>query len=416
MGQNTDQAVRIDIRALLEPMAEVSGKAYFNALTRIICTDLGADLAVIGRLSDDRRSVQTLSFCVDGTLQDNITYTLDGTPCGKAVVSLDRRLFVPDGLQEKFPRDDFLKDLGIVSYAGFTLVDEKGEPVGLFSALGRTPMTAGDNLLDFMEIAGPRTRIELQHDHMLDQLREALSQALLLNYSKSMFMANISHELRMPLSAIMGYAALMRDHQLDRASVKQYAAEICSTGENLLALISDILSLATMEISDELARTELFDLSDIARSGRRMMQAQAAAKKLTLLPVERVDPLMVKGDARHTKKAMMNLLTNAVRYTSLGKIEITVGTDSDGAARLSISDTGVGMTPDELEVASRPLGAFAEAYDMHQEGTGLGLPLTALLMERQHGRLEIESEKGKGTVASLVFPKELVSEDDSDFI
>ena len=416
MIRSTNQKDWVDIRALLEPVSDVSGQAYFDALTRLMCERLGARAAVVGRLSDRGDTVQTLSYFLDGRHRTETSYPVAGTPCEKALISRDGSYMVEDRAWQRFPGDAVLKDLGISGYVGYTLRNQKGEAIGLFSALSTTPISATSPLLDFMKVAAPRTRAELKHEVTLNQHKEALSQALLLNYSKSMFMANISNELRTQVSAIIGYASLIRSGTLEPDNLADYAGEIASSGEGLLALISDILSLATMEISDDLKREETFDLVTIAQAGRRLIRSQAAAKQLTLLPVERTEPLIVRGDNRHTRKALMNLLTNAVRYTSSGSIEIMVSAAPDGTARISVKDTGIGMTQAELEVASRPLTAFAEAYDIHQEGAGLGLPLTALLMERQGGRLALASEKDKGTTAHLVFPKELISDEDGDYI
>eukprot|EP00657_Telonema_sp_P-1_P007616 TRINITY_DN27658_c0_g1_i1.p1 TRINITY_DN27658_c0_g1~~TRINITY_DN27658_c0_g1_i1.p1 ORF type:complete len:166 (-),score=46.65 TRINITY_DN27658_c0_g1_i1:112-609(-) len=143
------------------------------------------------------------------------------------------------------------------------------------------------------------------------------------------------------------------------------------------------MSLAMLEISDETSKREKFDLLDIARTGRRLIQQQAASKNLTVAAATRSDALIVHGDAGHTKKALMNLLSNAVKFTSNGKIEIVVEEDESSNARLSVIDGGVGMSPGEIAKATEPLGTFTHAYDMHQEGAGLGLPITALLMQRQ---------------------------------
>jgi signal transduction histidine kinase len=112
----------------------------------------------------------------------------------------------------------------------------------------------------------------------------------------------------------------------------------------------------------------------------------------------------------------MNLLTNAVKYTSRGQVALEVSLEKDGSARLTVTDTGVGMSPEQLDEACKPLGTFTHAYDMHQEGAGLGVPITMLLMQRQGGDLIIESEPGVGTTAHLVFPAALVEDEEGDFI
>jgi len=397
----------------LDKIANLSGKAYFDALTKMLCKDLGADIAFVGLLSDNQEEVKTVSLFWDGAHMDFQAWPIKGTPCFEAVTQ-DFCLH-PEGVQSRFPKDSALGKEQIEACVGLPLLDDQGKAIGVMMAESRMKLE-DTSLFDGMRAAQCRIQVELRHYKTLDTMRETLSQALLLNYSKSMFMANISHELRTPLSAILGYASLIRDRQIEGAQIQEYAAEICASGEGLLALIGDIMSLAMLEISDDTAKSERFDLTDLARTGNRMIQHQAAQKHIKIQAASRTDPLYVEGDAGYTKKALMNMLTNAVKYTSIGHVAIAVTKREDGSAALSVIDTGIGMSDDVLTKACEPLTNFKNAYDMHQEGSGLGIPTTMVLMDRQGAKLEVESELGKGTKAHLVFPKELVIEDDDGFI
>ncbi|WP_068304386.1 GAF domain-containing sensor histidine kinase [Kordiimonas lacus] len=400
-------------QSVLDKIASLVGKAYFNALTKLLCEDMGADIAYVGLLSDDREEMKTISLYWDGAHMDFQSWPINDTPCLETV-NKDFCLHEAT-VQTRYPKDSFLKKEQIEAYVGFPLFDDQGTAIGAVVAESRMKLE-DSQLFDCLRAAQCRTQVELQHHKALDTMRETLSQSLLLNYSKSMFMANITHELRTPLSAIIGYASLIRDRQIEGPQVQEYAAEICASGEGLLTLISDIMSLAMLEISDETAKSEKFDLTDLARTGNRMIQHQAAQKHLKILAATRTEPLYVKGDAGHTKKALMNMLTNAVKYTSIGHVAIEVTKREDGSAVLSVIDTGIGMTDDILTKACEPLTNFKNAYDMHQEGSGLGIPTTMVLMDRQKARLEVESEVGKGTKAHLVFPPDLVIDDDDGFI
>ena len=400
--------------APLDSLAPLVGRAFFDALTRLLCSDFGADVAFVARYDEKRDMMKTLSFFQDGVHQNSLEYALENSPCS-GLLAGDLCLYLKD-VQSQFPSAQFLKDQGIQAYIGIPLGDGDGNVTGALAVECRHALDEGDALLSVMESLKARVGTEFLHYQNANKSREALSQALLLNYSKSMFMANISHELRTPLGAMVGYASLIRDRQIDPKAIKTYAGQICTSGEELLALIGDIMSLAMLEISEETSHREKFDLLDIARTGRRLIQQQAAGKNLTVMAATRSDALIVTGDASHTKKALMNLLTNAVKYTSRGQIRLEVTVADDGSARLSVTDTGVGMTAEQAKEACKPLGSFTQAYDMHQEGSGLGLPITSLLMQRQGGTLYIESNEGKGTTAHLVFPKELVQDEEGDFI
>jgi signal transduction histidine kinase len=403
-------------RALLQKLSDVSGSEYFQKLSEALCASLAVDIAIVGKIIDDGAKVQTLGMTWDGKPAKSITYDLTGTPCYNTV--RNNYCLHRDNVQGFYPDDQMLIDENIQGYAGYPLRDENGQTIGLIIALSRQPISVDREIFDFAKIAAARARAELQAHIAQEKLKKALNEALLLNYSKSMFMANISHELRNPLSAMIGYASLIRDRQVEKQNITEYANEICLAGEELLALISDILSLSTLEISGDTAERKEFDLTEIARTGRRLLQEQAAAKNLTLLPVLRAEPLCVIGDSKHTKKALLNLITNAVKFTSMGQIEIIVGTNDKGEAFLAVQDTGIGMDDDQIAEACRGMDSFENAYSMHKNGHGLGLPLTYLLIERQGGHIEIESKKGRdsGTIVRLIFPKENVTGEKSDFI
>jgi len=392
------------------------GLDYFRALTDALCTFHGADIAFIASIMPQGgEPVRRLLTCLDGGKRDSgANFPL--APATARHIMNTPYSFICDGARARFPHDPFLEEREIEGLAALCLSGEdRTKAGGLIVALSKTPFDGGDIMRTF-ELLASRTRAEFLHHRAEGKLKETISQALLLNYSKSMFMANISHELRAPIGSMVGYAALLRDSDIDKKTQRTYANHICTAGDSLLTLVGDIMSLAMLEISDETAKKETFNLMDIARTGRRLIEQQAATKNLTLKGTTSTDAIMVTGDAGHTKKALMNLLTNAVKYTSKGSVEIAVTTEADGSARLSVIDTGIGMTDDEIREACEPLGSFTHAYDMHQEGAKLGLPITMLLMERQGAKLVIESKKGAGTRAHLTFPAKLVKKEEGDFI
>ncbi|WP_417465762.1 ATP-binding protein [Kordiimonas sp.] len=401
--------------AALEGISHLTGKAFFQALCKLLSEQYGADIAYVSQLNDDQMTARTLAHYENGATKPAADYPLDLTPCWETANK--RGCFYGSAVRETYSADTYLEEHEIEGYIGLPLMGEDlKRSEGTLIAMSKMPIEEDGLLHQMMKLARSRTQAELIHTKHENKLKETISQALLLNYSKSMFMANIGHELRTPLGAMVGYASLIRDGQADKTTISTYANNICSSGEELLALIGDIMSLAMLEISDETSKKEKFDLLDIARTGRRLIQQQAGSKNLAVSAATRSDALIVHGDAGHTKKALMNILSNAVKYTSKGQIEIVVEADGEGNARLSVIDSGVGMSEAEIAKATEPLGTFTHAYDMHQEGAGLGLPITALLMERQGGKLLIESEKGKGTKAHLIFPRELVHEEEGDFI
>lgn len=403
-----------DLRELFVALSETSGLDYFQCLAETVCTYLDMDSAFIAVLDEAKSEMKTVGTVWNGEPADSIRYSYEGTPC--SVTLADGFCFYASDVVKAFPNDQMLIDEEIEAYIGHAIKDTTGKTIGSVVAISKTPIKEEKGMDGLPRMLIARTRAELQNYLMSEKLKETLSEALLLNYSKSMFMANISHELRNPLSAMIGYASLIRDRQVEAKDAVEYAGEICLAGEELLTLIGDILSLSSLEMSGENVERIEFDLTDIARTGRRLQQEQAAAKNLTILPVNRTEPVCVIGDPVHTKKALLNILSNAVKYTSLGEIEISVDINTEGEAVLSVRDTGVGMSAEQIEKVSAGMGNFERAYTMHQDGAELGFPLTYLLIERQGGRIEVESQPAMGTTVKLIFPKSLVVETPDDFI
>ena len=392
------------------------GLDYFRALAGSLCAETGADMALIALLdTTDGRRAKLLAGSTAGEL-----LPAGLLPLGPAFINAllnSEQMSISAGARSRVRGDAYLEANEIEAVAALRFTAGRDMPhAGAIILLSKEGFDENIDASTVLAAHSERAGVEFLHYFAEAKLKETISQALLLNYSKSMFMANISHELRTPISAMVGYAALIRDGEIDQKTLRNYANQICTSGDSLLTLIGDVMSLAMLEISDETAKREKFDLVDIARTGRRLIEQQAAGKNLTLKGTTGKDSIMVEGDAGHTKKALMNLLTNAVKYTSKGTIEIAVSIEPNGNAQLSVIDTGVGMTDTEIAEACEPLGTFTHAYDMHQEGAGLGLPITVLLMERQAAKLVIDSTKGHGTRAHLIFPPKLVLNEEGDFI
>ncbi|WP_308911614.1 sensor histidine kinase [Pseudokordiimonas caeni] len=297
-----------------------------------------------------------------------------------------------------------------------SLEDADYQPLGYIIALTAKPATH-KMLVDAVKSLGLRFIEEVRQLEQLARLELALQNERFTNQAKSIFMANISREIRNPLSAIIGYASLLKGHELPPEEIHEFALEIAQTGEQLLALISDILDLSTLDLSSGVAKQESFDLSEVARAARRIMLEQAASRHLDFPGSERGEPLWALGDMEMTRKAVLVLVSNAIKYTNKGEVRIDLEERPGGEVALIVRDTGVGMTAEELKQVTTPIGALDTAYSVHSDGSGLGLPLSFLFAERQGARIVIDSEKGVGTSAAIIFqPGKAPSSDEDSFI
>jgi PAS domain S-box-containing protein len=241
------------------------------------------------------------------------------------------------------------------------------------------------------------------HERELIEARESAENA---NLSKSHFLASMSHELRTPLNAILGFAEVIRDRHLgeDGERYVEYADGIYTSGKHLLSLIDDILDLSKIEFGRTSLHTEPVDLGALASEALEMMRGIASSKSLDLRLTAPAAPVHVAADARALRQVALNLLSNAVKFTPpQGRVEAIV--DVDGGATLTVRDTGIGIARADMDRLFEPFQRGNSQVAREHPGTGLGLVITRKLVELHGGRIELESDPGRGTRVTVSLPK-----------
>ncbi len=244
-------------------------------------------------------------------------------------------------------------------------------------------------------------------------LRATKEEAELANRTKSEFLANMSHELRTPLNAVLGFSQALQSGLAGPLSAKQkeYVKDIYDSGNHLLSLINDVLDLSKVELGEMEIADEAVDLSDAVKTCTRLLSDRLERGGLLLHIDLGDDPPCIRGDARKIKQVVLNLLSNAVKFTEPGGV-ITVRASVNGVGQgcVSVSDTGIGMSREEIEKALTVFGQVDSGMSRNFDGSGLGLPLSKSLMEGHGGTLEIESSPGVGTLVTAIFPADRVIE------
>lgn len=239
-------------------------------------------------------------------------------------------------------------------------------------------------------------------------LEQALEEAESVQISKSRFLASVSHELRTPLNSIIGFSDVLLHEMFGTftdARQREYVDLIHRSGAHLLGVVNAILDVSKIEAGSYAIVPEPFPFSEAAEMAHSMMARQAAQKGVTL--VERIDASCkeVVADRRSIKQILINLVSNAVKFTDKGGV-VTIDAACEASNLVfTVSDTGIGMSEKDLEKLGRPFFQVHNDYTRAYEGTGLGLSLVKGLVELHGGRLDITSRPGEGTRVTVVLPQ-----------
>ena len=247
-----------------------------------------------------------------------------------------------------------------------------------------------------------------ERKRMEQELQQATFEAERANSAKSEFLAGMSHELRTPLNAIIGFSEMIKEEIAGPVGVdayKEYAADIHTSGQHLLGIVSDLLDLAKIEAGKLDLNEGLVDVNDLTHDCLRLMLPRAEAEKLTMAFADDGGPIQLWADSRLLRQILLNLLSNAVKFTSAGgRIEVTLTRTAAGDVALSVRDNGIGIDPASIERVLSPFEQAELSADIAAEGTGLGLSVSKALAELHGGSLTLDSTPGDGTTAVVRLP------------
>ncbi|PYN25680.1 MAG: hypothetical protein DMD99_07875 [Candidatus Rokuibacteriota bacterium] len=295
-----------------------------------------------------------------------------------------------------------LRDVLIVSVP---LVRED-EIIGSLSLTRKLPGEFPAEVVELLKTFATQSALAIQNAHLFQEIEEKSRQLEVANRHKSEFLASMSHELRTPLNAVIGFSEVLLERMFGEINAKQeeYLQDILSSGRHLLSLINDILDLAKIEAGRMELEVADFHLPQAIDNSITLVRERAARRAIAL--EIGVDPRLgaIKGDERKVKQVLLNLLSNAIKFTPEGgRVEVHAGL-SDGFAEISVTDTGVGIAPEDHEAVFEEFRQVGTDYAKKHEGTGLGLTLSRRFVELHGGKIWVKSQLGQGATFTFTLP------------
>jgi signal transduction histidine kinase len=259
---------------------------------------------------------------------------------------------------------------------------------------------------DFNDMVAILVETLREEQHVAQELQRKTVELEEANRHKSHFLANVSHELKTPLNAIIGFADILAAEHHGELNEKQldYTRRMHSAGEHLLVMISDLIDIARIDADAMTLQGETFDVNDVIAQAIDLVTPQSQLKSHTLTFVPISPALSPELDPRRFKQIIVNLLSNAVKFTAQdGMIKVAIEKEADTFC-VSVADTGVGIAADDRERVFEDFVQLDSALHRQHEGTGIGLPLCRRLAEMMNGRIELDSEPGKGSTFRVFLP------------
>jgi two-component system, NtrC family, sensor kinase len=345
-------------------------------------------------------------------LEDDIVQLLEATPIRKGQGATGRLAESAEPMQvadlrdvaTQIPARDALVRGGYRAVLAVPLVRE-GHLIGGLTVFRKTPGEFALGIVDLLRTFATQSALAIQNARLFREIADKSRQLEVASQHKSEFLANMSHELRTPLNAIIGFSEVLSERMFGELNEKQeeYLKDIYASGTHLLSLINDILDLSKIEAGRmELELTD-FDLPAAIDNALVLVRERAGRRSITLHTVVDQRLGQIRADERKVRQVILNLLSNAIKFTPEGG-RIEVGAmPKDGSVEVSVSDTGVGIAPEDQEAVFeefRQVGTAAKKV----EGTGLGLTLCRKFIELHGGRIWVRSQVDVGSTFTFAIP------------
>jgi signal transduction histidine kinase/CheY-like chemotaxis protein/putative methionine-R-sulfoxide reductase with GAF domain len=330
---------------------------------------------------------------------------LDGTFLGRAAAAGEARQAPDLDHETPDPHIDALRRTGWRSMLAVPLLSEE-KIIGALVVRRTVPGPVRNVTIQLMETLASQSAVAIHHARLFRELEEKSRELEVAGRHKSEFLASMSHELRTPLNAVIGFSDVLLEQMFGELNDRQdaYIRDIRDSGRHLLELINEILDLSRIEAGRMELEVAPFSLAELMEHGLAMVRERATQHRITVSLDVAPEVGIVWGDELKLKQVVLNLLTNAVKFTRDGGSVEAMATVVGEEARVTVRDTGIGIAEDEQERIFEAFQRGGRSPQASAEGTGLGLTLSKRIVELHGGRLWMKSRLGAGSTFGFSIP------------
>lgn len=428
---------RLILRELSGIDIRLTPKQYCHDALALICKHLGYDFGSIILVDEKGKGSLFSAYNLPETypqMVSRVDAPVLSSPSGDAIKNREI-IAVFDVAAEKrlAPWLDMLNSFNVETIAWIPLMSQ-GAAFGTYNLYARSKRHIRSEESDMLnqlavffsqaiisneyidELKRERSKLEqeiVERKKVERELREAKQRAEAANQVKTQFLTNMSHEVRTPLNAILGFTALLMDEELDRGR-KESLEIIQGAGESLIGLISDILYLSDIEAGNLALENINFSVEKLMEQMKRMFRDEAQQKNLQFeVLTDSSIPTIISGDRYKLSKIIVNMLKNAFKFTRKGKVTVSCHyRKDDETLEIQLSDTGIGIPEEKRKVIFDRFMQADISNTRQYGGSGLGLTIAGKLTEIMGGRISLQSKEGEGSTFSLYLPMSPVAESD----
>lgn len=381
---------------------DTGAEADFDAITTLLSAICDTPIALISLVDKERQWFKSrvgldaaethrdLAFCAHAILQRDVMMVPDAT--------LDQR-FADNPL--------VLEDPKIRFYAGAPLITPDNQAIGTLCAIDMRPRTLNPNQMLALQTLSTHVVNLLELRLKLEETRQ-LHQALeKVTAERNQLFANINHEMRTPLNAIVGFTKRLQK-RIVKDTVPDYVTDglgmIANAAENLGTLVDDVLDLSKINAGKMQLQLEDFDPAQLVHHVLDTLSIRAEERGVTLHPMQQDDVPMLRGDARKITQILLNLLSNAVKFTPSGKQVHVFCEYQNGQLVLTVQDEGMGIPQEDLKRIFLPFVQSSNQQHSDIKGTGLGLSIVKAFVDLMHGGIHVSSKVDVGTTFNIMLP------------